>query len=319
MRLLLRGALALIWYRVLPNDAFLPMFSIVPYQNIIAQVDESLWEVSAASESDLISSIADSRALESELEDGTPSDSPLITRNFPNKALKENLGELQAEPRILSGLDRLRLIEEPYSQTVKVGGAHSSCFDNIGSQEQLASPPQDHSITQDTQLHLSLPISPPSNSDSGVGQSLSSVFLSLPPSIIITNKEDQDTNLEQLPSLDCLKEAEDREIELSSQETTTSLVPSAVTPSASSVDSILYSLPVGFTSPQKEEEVENEEQFEEYSDDMSAQAKIGIFNEMAAKNSPRPRVRAVDVSKMSQRSRGRCARCGKLVYFGESV
>ena len=316
MRLLLRGALASIWYRVLPNDAFLPMFSIVPYQNIIVQVDESLWEVSAASESDLISSIADSRVLESELEDGTPSNSPLIRRNFPNKALKEDTSELQAEPTFLSDLDRLRLIEEPYSQTVKVGGAHTSCFDNKGSQEQLASPPQDHSTTQDT--HLSLPISPPSNSDSGIGQSLSSALLSLPPSIIVTNDEGPNTNLELLPSLDCLKEAEDREIELSSPEITTSLVPSTVTASVSSTDSLLYSLPIGFASPQKEE-VDKVEQFEEHSNNMSAQDKIGIFNEMAAKNSPKGRVKAMDISKMSQRSRGRCARCGKLVYFGESV
>lgn len=318
MRLLLRGALASIWYRVLPNDAFLPMFSIVPYQNIIAQVDESLWEVSAGSESDLISSIADSRAHESELEDGTPSDSPLIGRNFSNKALKEDTSELKAEPRILSGLDRLRLIEEPYSQTEKVGGAHTSCFDNKASQEQVASPPQDYSTTPGTELHLSLPISPPSNSDSGIGQSLSSAFLSLPPPIIVTNEEGSDTNLEQLPSLDCLKETEDKKIEFSSQEVTTTLVPSTVTASVSSVDSILYSLPIGFTSPQKEE-VDKEEEFEEHSDDMSAQDKIGIFNEMAAKNSPRGRAKAVDYSKMSQRSRGRCARCGKLVYFGESV
>lgn len=316
MRLLLRGALASIWYRVLPNDAFLPMFSIVPYQNIIVQVDESLWEVSAASESDLISSIADSRVLESELEDGTPSNSPLIRRNFPHKALKEDTSELQAEPTFLSDLDRLRLIEEPYSQTVKVGGAHTSCFDNKGSQEQLASPPQDHSTTQDT--HLSLPISPPSNSDSGIGQSLSSALLSLPPSIIVTNDEGPNTNLELLPSLDCLKEAEDREIELSSPEITTSLVPSTVTASVSSTDSLLYSLPIGFASPQKEE-VDKVEQFEEHSNNMSAQDKIGIFNEMAAKNSPKGRVKAMDFSKMSQRSRGRCARCGKLVYFGESV
>ena len=317
MRLLLRGALASIWYRVLPNDAFLPMFSIVPYQNIIAQVDESLWEVSAASESDLISSVADSRALESELEDGTPSNSPLIRRNFPNKALKEETSELQAEPTFLSGLDRL---EEPYSQTVKVGGAHTSCFDNKGSQVQLASPPQDHSTKQDTQLYLSLPITPPSNSDSGIGPSLSSALLSLPPSIIVTNDEGPDANLEQLPSLDCLKEAEDREIELSSPEITTSLVPSTVTTSVSSTDSLLYSLPIGFTSPvPQKEEVDKVEQFEEHSDNMSAQDKIGKFNEMAAKNSPKGRVKGMDFSKMSQRSRGRCARCGKLVYFGESV
>ena len=69
-----------------------------------------------------------------------------------------------------------------------------------------------------------------------------------------------------------------------------------------SIDSALYSLPAGVsTHQQREIETSSEEEDKE----MNVQKIIKGLNHKPS--SP----------KMSQRNRGRCARCGKLVYFGK--